>query len=111
MNHFVEQYFPGISCAGKKEIKVSSREVAAIIGEIKPDAISFRFFSKESKDSKNKTDYSAYHYLGKEYSVEEFKKKYPQLADDPDLISANRIVRARTGMFYPLSEEDIVVPA
>lgn len=111
MKDYVEFYFPGVSCAGQKEKEVSSREVEAIREKIEPGAISFRFFSKESKESKNKTNYSAYYYLGTEYSIEEFKTKYPQLASDSDFAVAKRIIKAVTGGFYPLSDEDIVVSA
>lgn len=108
MKTFVEFYFPGISCAGQNEREVSSRNVAEI-GTIPNNAISCRFFSKD--ENQNKHDFSAYHFFGKEYKVQEFKEKYPQLAADPSLVSANRIVRTTNGNFYPLKDEDIVVSA
>lgn len=108
MKHFVEFYFPGVSCAGQNEREVSSRDITEI-GSLVPNyAISCRFFSKD--EDKNKVDFSSYYFFGKEYSAQEFKTKYPQLADDSDLASAERIVKATTGGFYPLSDKDIVVP-
>lgn len=103
---FVEFYFPGISCAGQKEREISSRELD-LSELIRNGAISYRFFSKN--ENNNNVNYSPYYYIGKEYSIEEFKVKYPQLATDSDLITAHRIVKTFTGGFYPLSEMDIVV--
>lgn len=107
MKHFVEFYFPGVSCAGQNEKEVSIRAIAEVTS-IPTNAISCRFFSKDEEE--NKVDFSSYYFFGKEYSAQEFKTKYPQLADDPDLASAERIVKATTGGFYPLSDKDIVVP-
>lgn len=109
MQNYVEFYFPGMSCLGQNERKVDSRNVAAI-GSIPQNAIKFRFFEKESEDSEEKLNYSAYHYVGTEYSFEEFQQKYPQLAGDYK--DAKRIVKtSTTGGFYKLDEEDIVVNA
>jgi len=106
MKTFVEFYFPGISCAGHNEKEVDSRNVAEI-GTIPNNAISCRFFSKD--ENENKHDFSPYYFFGKEYNIQEFKEKYPQLAAESDLVSANRIVRTTYGNFYPLKDEDIVV--
>lgn len=102
--NYVEFYFPGVSCVGRKEREVSSREVE-MIGIIPKNAISCRFFSKDEKD--NKVDFSSYYYFGKEYSLEEFKGKFPQLASD--FANAKRIVKTVTGGFYPLSKDDKVI--
>lgn len=107
MQNFVEFYFPGISCAGEKEKEVSLRAIAEITS-IPSNALSCRFFSKDEKE--NKVDFSSYYYFGKEYSAQEFKEKYPQLATDSDFISANRVVKTMTGSFYPLKDDEIVVP-
>jgi len=106
MKNYVEFYFPGICCAGKCEREVSSRNVEEI-PKIPEHAISFRFFSKDANE--NKVDYSPYYFLGKEYSPEELKKKYPQLDISEDFSNAKRIVRTITGSFYLLKDEDIVV--
>ena len=106
MKTFVEFYFPGFSCAGQNEKEVSSRNVTEI-GTIPKNAISCRFFSKD--ENQNKLDFSAYHFFGKEYEVQEFKEKYPQLAADSSLVSATRIVRTTNVNFYPLKDDDIVV--
>ena len=107
MQHFVEFYFPGISCAGQKEREVELRAIAEVTS-IPNNAISCRFFSKD--ENENKVDFSSYYYFGKEYSAQEFKQKYPQLAGEEDLISANRVVKCITGNFYPLKDDEIVVP-
>lgn len=108
MQNFVEFYFPGVSCAGQKEREVELRAIAEITS-IPDNAISCRFFSKD--EDENKIDFSPYYFFGKEYDIQEFKTKYPQLAAVSDFASANRIVKARTGRFYPLSDDDIVVSA
>lgn len=102
---FVEFYFPGISVAGKKEREITSRD-EIIIPEY---AISYRFFTKDSNG--NNVNYSPYYFVGKEYSIEEFGKKYPQLKEDEIFAKAKRIVKSTTGGFYVLSETDIVVHA
>ena len=78
------------------------------IGKVPEYAISFRFFSKNS--SGNKIDYSPYYFFGKEYSSEEFKKKYPQLAKCDFVENSDRIVSSSIAGFHALSKEDIVVP-
>lgn len=109
MKTFVEFYFPGLSLEGKHEREVSSREVEAI-ASVPQHAVSFRFFNKD--DSQHKFNYSPFFFFGTEYSMEEFSGKYPQLANDYDLSEhTERICKSRTGSFYPLSKEDIVVPA
>lgn len=106
MKQFVEFYTPGIDCGGKKEREVSSRDVE-LIPSIPSNALSCRFFDKDSED--NKINYSPRFWFGKEYSIEEFKLKFPQLLDETYLVSASRVVKTRTGGFYPLGEADIVV--
>ena len=102
---FVEFYFPGVSLAGQKEREVASRELD-LTGMIPEHAISYRFFSKDTNG--NKVDYSPYHFIGTEYSAEEFKIKYPQLKDDPELSNAKRVVKTVTGGFYPITDNDLV---
>lgn len=103
---FVEFYFPGLDCGGRKESEVTSRNVEAL-KSIPTYAHSCRFFSKGVDD--NKINFSPRFWFGKEYSKEEFKLKFPQLKNETDLSSASRVVRTRTGGFYPLSETDIVI--
>jgi len=105
MKTFVEFYFPGVSCAGCCEKEVTYREESAVTSIIPNHAISYRFFDKE--DDGSKINFSAYYYLGKEYSLEDFKLRYPQLAAD---FESPRVFRSTSGAFYPLAnEEDIVV--
>lgn len=106
MKQFVEFYFPGIDCGGRRELQVSSRNVE-LIKSIPTYALSCRFFTKDSEE--NKISFSPRYWFGKEYSNEEFKLKFPQLKNEPDLSSASRIVKTRTGGFYPLGKTDIVV--
>lgn len=108
MKTFVEFYFPGVSCAGSFEKEVASREPEAI-NFVPQNAISYRFFDKANDGSK--VNYSSYHYIGEEFTLEKFKISYPQLAGDFDNSTVKRIAKATTGAFYPLSESDIVVPA
>lgn len=103
---FVEFYFPGISLAGQKEKEVPSRELD-LTGMIPEYTICYRFFSKD--ENGNNVDYSHYHFIGTEYSAEEFRTKYPQLKDDFELSKAQRVVRTMSGGFYPLTETDIVI--
>ena len=106
MQTFVEFYLPGVSVAGQHEKEVSSRNHEAI--ESFPDfAISYRFFNKT--DEEEKINYSPYYYIGEAFSIQDFKNKYPQLAED--FGSEERILKAVTGGFYPISDEDIVVSA
>lgn len=110
---FVEFYFPGVSCNGQKENKVS------LLGQnekkvnwtdhitIPEGAIAYRFFDKD--EAGNKVDYSSYLWVGTLYSADEFKLKYPQLASNPELAKAKRIVKTETGGFYPIADEDHVV--
>ena len=106
---FVEFYFPGVSLKGQNEREVSSRNTEEVLPIAPVHAISYRFFDKDADG--NHVNYSAYYWLGKEFSGEDFKIKYPQLASDDLFKSARRIIHAVTGGFYPLSETDIVVPA
>lgn len=100
---FVEFYFPGVSVAGQNEREVVSRENVVI-----PEgAISYRFFDKD--EAGNKIDFSSYLWVGTMYSFEEFKIKYPQLANDTELTKAQRIVKTRTGGFYPIADDDLVI--
>lgn len=108
MKTFVEFYFPGVSCSGCCEKEVSSRD-ADVITSIPNNAISFRFFNKN--DAGEKVNYSQYFYIGTEYSIQDFKLKYPQLAGDFDASSVHCILKSVTGAFYALSEKDVVVPA
>lgn len=106
MKTYVEFYFPGISVSGRCEREVSSRNVEEL--ERIPDyAVSLRFFNRDS--SGNKVDYSPYHFLGKEYSAQEFKTKYPQLINCEELTNATRVVKSAVGDFYPLKDTDVVV--
>ena len=99
---FVEFYFPGVSVAGQNEREVVTRENVVI-----PEgALSYRFFDKD--EAGNKINFSSYLWVGTEYSATEFKDKYPQLANDTELAKANRIVKTRTGGFYPIADEDWV---
>ena len=109
MKTFVEFYFPGVSCSGGCEKQVFSKRSIHEIGPIPTNAISYRFFDKN--DAGEKVNYSEYFYIGKEYSFQDFKLKYPQLAGDFDEVSVHRILKSVTGAFYALSEKDIVVPA
>lgn len=102
---FVEFYFPGVSVSGRNEREVVSRNEI----NIPRNAVSYRFFNKD--EDGNNINYSSYYFVGTEYSIEEFGKKYPQLKDDPELAKAKRIVKVRTGSFYALSGTDIVVTA
>lgn len=106
MKTFVEFYFPGVSCSGSCEKEISSCKNLLEIS-IPTNAISYRFFDKT--DDGEKVNYSNYHYIGEEFSLEKFKISYPQLSGDFDS-STKRIVRTLTGGFYPLSDTDIVVP-
>lgn len=106
MKTYVEFYFPGISVSGSCEKEVSSRDVEEL-ERIPEYAISLRFFSKDSND--NKVDYSPYYFLGKEYSAQEFKTKYPQLINCEELTNATRVVKSAVGDFYPLKDTDVVV--
>lgn len=103
---FVEFYFPGVNLEGKSEREVLSR-VPETVTQIPKNAIYYRFFDKD--DSGIKTNYSTRYWIGVEYCVDEFKKKYPQLAFDDFLENASRIVKANTGGFYPLLEGDVVL--
>ena len=100
---FVEFYFPGISVEGQKEKNVNINEIIAI-----PEgAIAYRFFNKD--EAGNKFNFSTYLWVGTKYSAEDFRVKYPQLCNDPDLAKAKRIVKTVTGGFYPIADDDWVV--
>ena len=107
MKNFVEFYFTGVSLAGQEERQVASREIDAI-GKIPDYAISCRFFSKDGVG--NKIDFSPYYFFGQEYTSEDFKKKYPQLAKCDFVEKSDRIVSTTVVGFHPLSKDDIVVP-
>lgn len=96
----VEFYFPGNNVAGQNEREVDSHDPAVIIGIMPPYSHSFCFLDEKTR-----------YWVGKEYSNEEFCQKYPQLKSEEDLTSAQRIVKARTGGFYPLHETDVVISA
>lgn len=105
MQKFIEFYFLGVSIEGRNERKYSEGDAIDA-----PDyAISYRIFEKDSCG--NKINFSSYHFLGTEYTAEEFKKKFPQLASSEDLKNANRVVKTILGNFYPLAENDVVIPA
>ena len=106
MNTYVEFYFPGISVSGSCEKEVSSRNVEEL-ERIPEYAVSLRFFNKDNAG--NKVDYSPYYFLGKEYSAQEFKAKYPQLINCEELTGATRVVKSAVGDFYPLKDTDVVV--
>lgn len=106
MKTYVEFYFPGISVSGKCEREVSSRNVGEL-ERIPEYAVSLRFFDKD--EAENKVNYSPYYFLGKEYSAQEFKVKYPQLISCEELTNAARVVKSAVGDFYPLKDTDIVV--
>ena len=106
MKTFVEFYFSGISCDGACEKEVLPQKNLLELGPIPENAIAYRFFDKEEDGSK--VNYSAYHYIGEEFTLEKFKLCYPQLASDFDS-STKRIVRTVTGGFYPLTDNDVVV--
>lgn len=94
----VEFYFPGNNVSGQNKREVDSHDPAMIIGIMPPYSHSFRFLDEKTL-----------YWVGKEYSNEEFCKKYPQLKDEEDLAFSQRIVKARTGGFYPLHDTDVVV--
>lgn len=106
MKTYVEFYFPGISVSGKCEREVTSRDIEEL-GKIPEYAVSLRFFSKDADGAK--VDYSPYYFLGKEYSAQEFKVKYPQLINCEHLSKAVRVVKTAAGDFYPLKDTDVVV--
>lgn len=106
MKQFLEFYFPGINCGGRKEREFSSRNIE-VVKSIPTYALSCRFFEKDKEG--NKINYSPRYWFGKEYSNEEFKLKFPQLINETYLLSASRIVKTRTGGFYPLAKTDIVI--
>lgn len=107
MKTFVEFYFPGLCRAGKCEREVTSRSIEEVTSLLPEYAISFRFFNKD--ENREKVNYSVYHFLGTEYSAQEFKEKYPQLSSCEHLRRAARVVKSTRGDFYPLKDEDIVV--
>ena len=95
----VDFFFPG-DVAPKSSREVESQDSSLIVSIMPQYAHSYRFSDDEKR-----------YWVGKEYSNGEFRSKYPQLNNDADLLSANRIVKARTGGFYPLAETDVVVSA
>ena len=105
--NYVEFYFPGTNLGGQNEREVSLKAIEAI-KSIPTNAISCRFFSKD--ENGNKVDFSPYYFFGLEYTAQEFKTKFPQLASDPTFANAKRIVKAETGGFYPLKDEDFFIP-
>ena len=106
MKTYVEFYFPGISVSGRCEKEVSSRNVKEL-ERIPEYAVSLRFFDKD--EAENKLNYSPYYFLGKEYSAQEFKVKYPQLINCEELSTAARVVKSAAGDFYPLKDTDVVI--
>ena len=108
MKSFLEFNFPGMDLGGKCEREVSSRDLETVVSlaNSQKGSIYCRFFDKNDE---NKENYSHRYWFGREYSCEEFKAKFPQLKDKDDFAKASRIVQARTGGFYPLSETDVVV--
>ena len=106
MRTYVEFYFPGLSVNGQNEKEVSSRNIEEL-ERIPKYAVSLRFFNKD--EAENKVNYSPYYFLGKEYSAQEFKLKYPQLINCEELTNADRVVKSAAGDFYPLKDTDVVV--
>lgn len=94
----VNFFFPGTSVAPQNERDVDSRDSSFIVSIMPQYAHSYCF-------SDDKTRY----WVGKEYSNEDFSIKYPHLKNEEDLVNAKRIVKARTGGFYPLAETDVVI--
>lgn len=103
---FVEFYFNCLDLSGKNEREVSSRDASSLTN-IPQFATSFRFFEKDSTGKK--INFSSFYFLGTKYSIEDFKKKFPQLASDPDLMAAENIVGLNIGGFRPLNDGDIVI--
>lgn len=106
MKTFVEFYFPGTSLSGKNEREVTSRNEAVTLP---PYAISYRFFDKD--EAGNKSNFSPYYYVGKEYSIAEFLLKYPQLKGDEYFKNIDRILLSPGGDFYSLPAAAVVISA
>ena len=99
---YVEFYFPGISLEGRKEREVFDRDTKYVLDF--PDySYAFRFFDKDA--SGNKTNFSNYYYIGKEYTKEQYETAYPQ----GENFNSSRVVSLVTGGFLPLKDDDVVV--
>lgn len=111
MKNFVEFYFPGFDLTGKKEFEIASQDIESVKDKIPDKAISFRFFSKNSDG--NKINFSGFHFIGNQFSKDDFSLKFPQLAalleTDSAYIHAKAVVRSRSGFFYPVNAEDTVL--
>lgn len=105
MEKYVEFYFPGVSVSGSCERKVKNEDISAITN-IPKYALFFRFF--DQSDDGSKLNFSKRYWLGKKFSIEELKIKYPQVSIS-QFVGCQNVVKSSTGGFYPLEDLDAVI--
>lgn len=106
MEKYVEFYFPGRVFVGSNEIKVSSFDVETAKIKAPTYAIAFDFFEKDSCGKKENV--SKRYWIGSEFSIKDLKVKFPQV-NSKDFSEYERVVKTRTGAFYPVKNEEIIV--
>lgn len=104
MKNCIEFYKMGISLAPFLTKEVKSQDMSNI--DVPVGAYMFRFF--EVDDSGHKQNFSEYYYIGREISIEDFKKKYPQV-DSVDFNGYDKILITPDSHFYPLKENEKVI--
>lgn len=91
---------------GSNEIKVSSFDVETAKIKAPTYAIAFDFFEKDSCGKKENV--SKRYWIGSEFSIKDLKVKFPQV-NSKDFSGYERVVKTRTGAFYPVKNEEIIV--
>ena len=98
--------------------EVDSREITELEIEIPKRAYAFRFFDQTEETINGKLvryapkNFSCWYYLGKEYSLEEVKREFPELpilAENIKSSGTNRAVLGRYNEWHILWDDDQAV--
>lgn len=116
LKHYVEYFYPGILFSETSVDEIKERNPNKI--NLPENCYGFRFFDRIEikKDDEilkgEKKNISGIYYDGKVFTLEEVKHKFPNkknLIQNMEYDDWNKVVKTKTGGFYPFKQEDKII--